>query len=127
MVVALAESAGYLLKKLPISEQVAHDAQFLGHQSHGGRKGVSPKKRLCYHVAKALDLGTLMTVFNLKDDDTKTDNLADQFPEQFKIYQLLTLFPMRLQNQKGGFPSQSSNQISIETRLKKVLCRYLEQ
>ena len=85
------------------------------------------KKRLCYHVAKALDLGTLMTVFNLKDDDTKIDNLADQFPEQFKIYQLLILFPMRLQNQKGGFPSQSSNQISIETRLKKVLCRYLEQ
>ena len=68
-----------------------------------------------------------MTVFNLKDDDTKIDNLADQFPEQFKIYQLLILFPMRLQNHKGGFPSQSSNQISIETRLKKVLSRYLEQ
>ena len=51
MEVALAESAVYLLDKLPI---YVHNAQFLGHQNHGGRKGMSTIKKLCYHVAKAI-------------------------------------------------------------------------
>ena len=80
MEVALAESTAYLLKKLPVDEQVIHNVQFLSHQNHGGRKGVSAIKRLCYNVAKALNSGTLMTVFNLKNDDSK-DSLADQVSE----------------------------------------------
>ena len=80
MEVALAESTAYLLKKLPVDEQVIHNVQFLSHQNCGGRKGVSAIKRLCYNVAKALNSGTLMTVFNLKNDDSK-DSLADQVSE----------------------------------------------
>ena len=84
MELALAESAACLLEKLPIDDQALHDAWFLGHQNHGGRKGVLAIKRLCYHVAKALDPATLMTFFNLKGDDTKYSQ-ADQVPEQFKL------------------------------------------
>ena len=42
---------------------------------------------LRYHVAKALDSRTLMTAYNLEDDDTK-DSLIDQVSGQFKLYQL---------------------------------------
>ena len=33
-------SAGYLLENLPTSEQVVHDAQYLGHQINSESKGV---------------------------------------------------------------------------------------
>ena len=44
---AMTESAGYLLKNLPIGEQVVSDAQYLGHQNNAGSKGVLAIKRLC--------------------------------------------------------------------------------
>lgn len=44
-------------------------------------------KKLCYHVARALDSATLTRVFKLKDDNAK-DSLADQVFEEFKLYQL---------------------------------------
>lgn len=39
MEVALAEFAPYLMEKLAIDEELVHNAQFFGHQNHGGRKG----------------------------------------------------------------------------------------
>lgn len=85
---AFAESAAQLLEKLSIDDQVVLNAKFPGHQNHGNRKRVSAIKMLCYHVAKALDSRTLMTAYNLEDDDTK-DSLIDHVSGQFKLYQLL--------------------------------------
>jgi hypothetical protein len=84
---ALTESAGYLLEKLPIDEQVVRDAQYLCHQNNGGSKGVLAIKRLCYNVCRTLKPDALKKIFNMKDDDS-TDSLIDVVTEEFKLFQL---------------------------------------
>ena len=53
--VALAESAAYLLEKLPIDEQVVYDDQFLGHQNHGGRKECQQQKGCVIILFRCID------------------------------------------------------------------------
>ena len=49
---AITHWARYLLENLSIGEQIVCDAQYLGHQSNGGSKGVLAIKRLCYNVVE---------------------------------------------------------------------------
>ena len=76
--------AGYLLEDLLISEQVLRDAQYLGHESNGGRKGVLAIKRLCY-VCRMLNSDSLKKIFIMKGDSV--DSLIDAVMEEFKLYQ----------------------------------------
>ena len=59
MGVALAESVAYLMEKLPVHYQLKVEIMVKG-------KRVSAMKRLCYHVAKAVESVTLTRVFNRK-------------------------------------------------------------
>ena len=84
---AMVECSQYLLNKLPITEQVINDAQFLGHQKQMSKKALNAIKRLSYKVFNALELDVLKREFKLNEDDTK-DFLMDQIVEEFKLYQL---------------------------------------
>ena len=52
---ALVDSTVYLVKNLPITEQVVYDAQFLCHQNRVSKKALNAIKRLTYNLGKASD------------------------------------------------------------------------
>lgn len=87
---ALVDCSTYLLEKLPITEQVIYDAQFIGYQSQSldsPKKAANAIKRLAMHVANALGPVALRKEFNLKEG-ASADDLVDLISEEFKLYQL---------------------------------------
>ena len=84
---ALVSCCSYLLTKLPRTEQVVNDVQYISHQSqYRSKKAICAIKSLTNSTVNCLDIDVLRKEFKVKD--VTKDDLVDSIIEEFKLYQL---------------------------------------